>query len=166
MYVNSLNYKIVFKILDWFLYFSRSVARDIGGSDPERMAPPNVEKYIRNVFQNTDIKMEVISDPAVLSQEYPLFVAVDRAASREYSLLCYDNWNYWWSKAKYSFSPLFSVFMYTVALKNDKKKFINILLLLMYSWIARNYARNCNVAYALKFQHWNKASDFPTTQTW
>ncbi|XP_021916639.1 putative aminopeptidase W07G4.4 isoform X2 [Zootermopsis nevadensis] len=60
----------------------RSVARDIGGSDPERMAPPNVEKYIRNVFQNTDIKMEVISDPAVLSQEYPLFVAVDRAASR------------------------------------------------------------------------------------
>lgn len=58
----------------------RCVARDIGGSDPERMAPPKVEEYIHDVFGNTGIKVEVISDPTVLSQEYPLFAAVDRAA--------------------------------------------------------------------------------------
>jgi leucyl aminopeptidase len=68
------------------LYFARSVARDIGGSDPERMAPPLVEDYIHTVFQNTDIKIQVISDPTVLHLEYPLFVAVDRAASGEYCL--------------------------------------------------------------------------------
>jgi len=59
----------------------RCVARDIGGSDPERMVPPNVEQYIRDVFENTDIKVDVVSDPTVLGQEYPLFAAVDRAAS-------------------------------------------------------------------------------------
>ncbi|PNF24595.1 putative aminopeptidase W07G4.4 [Cryptotermes secundus] len=58
----------------------RSVARDIGGADPERMAPRKVEEYIREVFKNTDIKIEVISDLALLKEEYPLFVAVDRAA--------------------------------------------------------------------------------------
>jgi hypothetical protein len=66
------------------LYFARSVARDIGGSDPERMTPLKVEEYIREVFKNTDIKMEVISDPILLKQEYPLFVAVDRAARGEF----------------------------------------------------------------------------------
>jgi leucyl aminopeptidase len=70
---------------DFFcLYFARSVARDIGGSDPERMAPRKVEEYIREVFKNTNIKMEVISDPVLLKQEYPLFVAVDRAARSEF----------------------------------------------------------------------------------
>jgi leucyl aminopeptidase len=68
------------------LYFTRSVARDIGGSDPERMTPRKVEEYIREVFKNTDIKMEVISDPMLLNQEYPLFVAVDRAARSELCL--------------------------------------------------------------------------------
>jgi leucyl aminopeptidase len=99
------NGYILPKILPWFLYSARSVARDIGGSDPERMAPPNVEEYVRSMFQNSDIKMEVISDPKVLNQEYPLFEAVDRAASGEYCVelvtwffysqekhfLCYDS---------------------------------------------------------------------------
>ncbi|KAJ9601607.1 hypothetical protein L9F63_000215, partial [Diploptera punctata] len=58
----------------------RYVARDIGGSDPERMAPPRVEEYIKQVFKNSDIKIEVISDPKTLVKEYPLFSAVDRAA--------------------------------------------------------------------------------------
>ncbi|PNF24596.1 hypothetical protein B7P43_G03086 [Cryptotermes secundus] len=44
------------------------------------MAPRKVEEYIREVFKNTDIKIEVISDLALLKEEYPLFVAVDRAA--------------------------------------------------------------------------------------
>jgi len=58
----------------------RFVARDIGGSDPERMAPPNVVQYIQDVFEKTDVKVDVISDPTVLGQDYPLFAAVDRAA--------------------------------------------------------------------------------------
>jgi leucyl aminopeptidase len=69
-----------------FMHFARSVARDVGGSDPERMAPRKVEEYIREVFKNTDIMMEVISDPIVLRREYPLFVAVDRAARSEFCL--------------------------------------------------------------------------------
>lgn len=68
------------------LYFARSVARDIGGADPERMAPLKVEEYISEVFKNTDIKIQVISDLALLKQEYPLFVAVDRAARSEFCL--------------------------------------------------------------------------------
>ena len=68
-------------------YFARCVARDIGGSDPERMAPPYVQKYIQDLFKNTDIKVEVISDPKVLGQGYPLFAAVDRAARSKYFLV-------------------------------------------------------------------------------
>jgi leucyl aminopeptidase len=51
------------------------------------MAPPNVEQYIQDVFENTGIKVDVISDPTVLDQEYPLFAAVDRAARGKYWLV-------------------------------------------------------------------------------
>ena len=64
--------------------FHRFVARDVGGSDPERMSPPRVEEYIKQVFKDTDIKIEVISDSKTLKEEYPLFSAVDRAARSEY----------------------------------------------------------------------------------
>ncbi|XP_014212838.1 putative aminopeptidase W07G4.4 [Copidosoma floridanum] len=59
----------------------RYVARDIGGSDPERMAPPRVEEYIHKLFEGTCIDVQVISDPCILEKEYPLFAAVNRAAS-------------------------------------------------------------------------------------
>jgi len=75
------------QLIYFIFHFARFVARDIGGSDPERMAPPNVEQYIRDVFENTDIKVDVVSDPTILSQEYPLFAAVDRAASSKYCLV-------------------------------------------------------------------------------
>ncbi|XP_055384797.1 putative aminopeptidase W07G4.4 isoform X2 [Condylostylus longicornis] len=55
------------------------VARDIGGGDPERMAPKNIESYIKPLFK--DLEIEVISDVQVLQKEYPLFAAVNRAAS-------------------------------------------------------------------------------------
>ena len=29
----------------------RAVSRDIGGSDPERMAAPRVEEYVRELFK-------------------------------------------------------------------------------------------------------------------
>ncbi|KAL4232326.1 Cytosol aminopeptidase [Mactra antiquata] len=62
------------------LEFGRVVARDIGGSDPERMAAPKVEKYLTNVFADSNVKMEVISDSSVFDKEYPLLSAVNRAA--------------------------------------------------------------------------------------
>jgi leucyl aminopeptidase len=58
----------------------RAVYRDIGGSDPERMAAPRIAEYVENIFQNTCIKVNVISDLSVLEKEYPLLVAVNRAA--------------------------------------------------------------------------------------
>jgi len=48
------------------------------------MAPPKVKQYVWDVFGNTDIKLEVVSDRTVLEQEYPLFAAVDRAANGNY----------------------------------------------------------------------------------
>lgn len=61
------------EILESGLY----VARDIGGGDPEQMAPPKVEEYVQGVFKNTPIKVSVNTD----FKDYPLFAAVDRAAS-------------------------------------------------------------------------------------
>uniref|UniRef100_A0A146M6X8 Putative aminopeptidase W07G4.4 n=1 Tax=Lygus hesperus TaxID=30085 RepID=A0A146M6X8_LYGHE len=60
----------------------RVLARDIGGPDPERMSPINVEKAVRGAFpSNSGITLEVISDENVLNKEYPLYAAVNRAAS-------------------------------------------------------------------------------------
>ncbi|XP_046366254.2 putative aminopeptidase W07G4.4 isoform X1 [Haliotis rufescens] len=59
----------------------RIVTRDIGGSDPERMAAPRVEEYVRRSLEGTCIKVEVVSDRAVLERDYPCVAAVDRAAS-------------------------------------------------------------------------------------
>nr|XP_029712823.1 putative aminopeptidase W07G4.4 [Aedes albopictus]XP_029712824.1 putative aminopeptidase W07G4.4 [Aedes albopictus] len=57
------------------------VARDIGGGDPERMAPPRVEQYVSDgVYNSKLIISSVISDHNVLVKEYPLFAAVNRAA--------------------------------------------------------------------------------------
>jgi len=58
----------------------RTVYRDIGGSDPERMAAPKVVEYVQQQFKDTCVQIEVISDLAVLEREYPLLVAVNRAA--------------------------------------------------------------------------------------
>ncbi|XP_043601408.1 putative aminopeptidase W07G4.4 [Bombus pyrosoma] len=59
----------------------RYVARDIGGADPERMAPPRVEEYLAELFCGTNVTMQVVSDQETLLQEYPLFACVNRAAS-------------------------------------------------------------------------------------
>ncbi|XP_023163615.1 putative aminopeptidase W07G4.4 [Drosophila hydei] len=56
----------------------RLIARDIGGGDPERMAPPLVEAYIKPLFAN--LSVQVINDVNVINKEYPLFAAVNRAA--------------------------------------------------------------------------------------
>ena len=59
----------------------RIVARDIGGSDPERMSAQNVANYVSQVFKSTDIKVNVIEGQEVFEKEYPLFAAVNRAAN-------------------------------------------------------------------------------------
>lgn len=59
----------------------RYVARDIGGADPERMAPIRVEEYVAELFCGSHVTMQVVSDQDTLLQEYPLFACVNRAAS-------------------------------------------------------------------------------------
>ncbi|CAH1394815.1 unnamed protein product [Nezara viridula] len=60
----------------------RLVARDIGAADPERMTPKKAEDYLREAFPGGgNVKMEVISDESTMKAEYPLFAAVNRAAS-------------------------------------------------------------------------------------
>ncbi|EDV22797.1 expressed hypothetical protein [Trichoplax adhaerens] len=58
----------------------RLVCRDIGGSDPERMAPPNAANYVQDVFKDTPVKVQVISDVETIGKEYPLFAAVNRCS--------------------------------------------------------------------------------------
>ncbi|XP_052902934.1 putative aminopeptidase W07G4.4 [Anopheles moucheti] len=58
----------------------RFVARDIGGGDPERMAPPRVADYVLHAFKSGPVKVTVIDDPRVFERDYPLYQAVNRAA--------------------------------------------------------------------------------------
>ena len=63
----------------------RVVGRDIGGSDPERMAPPRVAEYVQDLFQQTsDIKVNVVKDLKQIEKDFPIVAAVNRAASRTY----------------------------------------------------------------------------------
>merc|ERR1712240_855075 len=57
------------------------VCRDIGGSDPERMAAPRVEEYVRDFFQGTKVQVEVMKGQEFFEREYPCLAAVNRAAS-------------------------------------------------------------------------------------
>ncbi|GAA54204.1 Leucyl aminopeptidase yscIV [Clonorchis sinensis] len=57
----------------------RWIARDIGGSDPERMAAPAVVQYLQSVLSGAEgITMQV---EKVDGKKYPLMAAVNRAAS-------------------------------------------------------------------------------------
>jgi leucyl aminopeptidase len=57
------------------------ISRDIGGGDPERMAPPKVAEYVKKAFTNGVIKVEVINDQKKIEADFPLFGAVNRATS-------------------------------------------------------------------------------------
>ena len=52
------------------------------GSDPERMSPPNVESYLRETFNGTSIKMNVVAGHTSFTKDYPLFAAVDRCSDK------------------------------------------------------------------------------------
>ncbi len=59
----------------------RVVAKDIGGSDPERMAAPRVEEYVLEAFKGTKVKVEVMKSQDFFKREYPCMAAVDRCAN-------------------------------------------------------------------------------------
>nr|ABK91810.1 peptidase M17 precursor [Clonorchis sinensis] len=67
-------FKVAFAIEE-----GRWIARDIGGSDPERMAAPAVVQYLQSVLSGAEgITMQV---EKVDGKKYPLMAAVNRAAS-------------------------------------------------------------------------------------
>ncbi|XP_030621940.1 putative aminopeptidase W07G4.4 [Chanos chanos] len=59
----------------------RFVYRDIGGSDPERMAAPRVAEYVQALFKDSPVEVTVVSDLTVLEKEYPCLAAVNRCAN-------------------------------------------------------------------------------------
>jgi leucyl aminopeptidase len=60
----------------------RRVARDLGASDPERMAPPRFADYVVEAFApfKDVINVSVISDQQEISRSYPLLAAVARCS--------------------------------------------------------------------------------------
>ncbi|KAF7665093.1 hypothetical protein LDENG_00155900 [Lucifuga dentata] len=59
----------------------RLAYRDIGGSDPERMAAPRVADYVQELFKDSPVQVEVVSDLVFLEKEYPCLAAVNRCAN-------------------------------------------------------------------------------------
>jgi len=72
------------KIMDEALAIEkgRIVARDIGGSDPERMAAPKVELYVQEAFKGTKVTVEVMKGQDFFEKEYPCLAAVNRCANQ------------------------------------------------------------------------------------
>ncbi|KAJ3022777.1 hypothetical protein HKX48_005253 [Thoreauomyces humboldtii] len=58
----------------------RRLAKDVGGSDPERMTPLRAAEYIEASFKGTDVTVSIERDVAVLKKEYPFLHAVARAS--------------------------------------------------------------------------------------
>ncbi|WP_105213347.1 M17 family metallopeptidase [Pseudoalteromonas sp. T1lg22] len=58
----------------------QSAARDLCGTEPERMAPPRFADYCVELFKNTKVTTEVISDIATIDKDYPLLSTVARAS--------------------------------------------------------------------------------------
>ncbi len=55
-------------------------ARDLCGTEPERMAPPRFADYCVELFAGTAVNVEVISDIATIDKDYPLLSTVARAS--------------------------------------------------------------------------------------
>ncbi|KAL2919258.1 hypothetical protein HK105_200901 [Polyrhizophydium stewartii] len=77
------NHALVERAASWAaaVEAGRRVARDMGGADPERMAPLRCAEYIRAAFKDApNVAVTVVTDPAVLGKEYPLLNAVARCS--------------------------------------------------------------------------------------
>ncbi|MBI5853275.1 MAG: leucyl aminopeptidase family protein [Planctomycetes bacterium] len=57
-----------------------SAARDLCGTDPERMAPPRFAEYCQDLFASSGVKLEIVRERGALEREYPLLAAVARAS--------------------------------------------------------------------------------------
>uniref|UniRef100_A0A8C9SBL4 Zgc:152830 n=1 Tax=Scleropages formosus TaxID=113540 RepID=A0A8C9SBL4_SCLFO len=60
---------------------ARVVYRDIGGSDPERMAASRVVEYVQSVFKDSPVEINVVSDLSTFEKEYPCLAVVNRCAN-------------------------------------------------------------------------------------
>jgi leucyl aminopeptidase len=58
----------------------RRLARDLCGTEPERMAPPKFADYCVEAFKDSPVKVTVESDRSLLETQYPLLAAVARAS--------------------------------------------------------------------------------------
>ncbi len=58
----------------------RRLARDLCGTEPERMAPPKFADYCKGAFIGSDVKVEIESNRDDLEKKYPLLAAVARAS--------------------------------------------------------------------------------------
>lgn len=56
------------------------VARDLCGTEPERMAPPKFAEYCQQAFAGTKVKVTVIDDMPTLERDFPLLWSVARAS--------------------------------------------------------------------------------------
>lgn len=58
----------------------KRLARDLCGTEPERMAPPAFAEYCEEAFADTSVKVSVIADNQQILRDYPLLHAVARAS--------------------------------------------------------------------------------------
>ena len=56
------------------------LAKDLCGTDPERMAPKLFAAHVKKAFAGTGVKVTVVDAPATLQKDYPLLSAVARAS--------------------------------------------------------------------------------------
>ncbi|QTL35591.1 MULTISPECIES: M17 family metallopeptidase [Pseudoalteromonas] len=55
-------------------------ARDLCGTEPERMAPPKFADYCVELFKDTCVSVEVVADPETINKDYPMLGTVARAS--------------------------------------------------------------------------------------
>lgn len=58
----------------------RRLARDLGGTEPERMTPGRMADLCRDAFTGTEVDVDVVSHPDTLLADYPMLMAVARAS--------------------------------------------------------------------------------------
>ena len=56
------------------------LAKDLGGTEPERMAPRAFADYVRQAFVKSGVKVSIVKKQATLNEDYPLLSAVARAS--------------------------------------------------------------------------------------
>lgn len=56
------------------------LAKDLGGTEPERMAPPAFASYVKQAFVKSPVKVSLVKSRARLEKDYPLLSAVARAS--------------------------------------------------------------------------------------